>query len=397
MTAAFIIDGLIVLAILQALYGGWRQGAFASVLSTIGVIAGLIIGAAVAPLVMQLSESVAMRFLFGLGTIVLLVGVGSLVGGILGSRVREQMRMKSSQTIDSLVGSAFTAAATLLVVWLVSIPLATALPGSLGQGIRNSYILTQVDRYTPPALAELPKRVSAMLDDSGLPPLFAPFDEPVAREVPAPSSQLSNPRMVEAVRPGVIHVLGDADTCKRRLMGSGFVASPDHVITNAHVVAGTGAVRLDTVLGVKDADVVFYNPEVDIAVLYSPDLGLPVLDWASSSAASGDDAVVMGFPDSGPFEAAPARIRERITIAGPDIYSEGRVEREAYTVRGTIRQGNSGGPMVDQNGDVLGLVFGASVDQTDTGYVLTAAEVQRQTGDVASMTTKVGTGECIAR
>ena len=397
MTPALLVDGLILLALVVAIVTGWRQGAFASVLSTVGVAAGLIIGAALAPPVMQLTDSVALRFLLGLGTIIMLVGLGNLIGGILGGSVRDRMRWRSSQTIDSAVGSLFTAAATLLVIWLVSIPLATGLTGTISQGIRNSTVLSFVDRHTPPGLEQLPARITMLLDESGLPPIFAPFDEPPAREVAAPDIQVDNHALVEQTRPSVVHIQGDSDQCLRRLMGSGFVTSPDHVITNAHVVAGTQSVRLDTVLGVKEAEVVYYNPGADIAVLYSPELNLPALPWASAPAESGADAIVMGFPESGPFEAAPARVREQLLIAGPDIYSEGRVERDAYTVRGTIRQGNSGGPMLDPEGGVLGVVFGASVDQTDTGYVLTAEEVQRQIGDVTALTTPVGTQECVAR
>lgn len=338
----------------------------------------------------------ALRFLLGLGTIIMLVGLGNLVGGVLGSSVRDRMRMRASQTVDSAIGSVFTAAATLIVVWLISIPLATGLSGPVSQGIRNSEILGFVDRNTPPGLEQLPARVTVLLNDSGLPPLFSPFDEPPAREVAAPNIQIDDYALVEEVRPSVIHIQGDSSECLRRLMGSGFVTAPDYVVTNAHVVAGTETVRLDTVLGVRDAEVVYYNPAVDVAVLHSPGLGLPAVPWAEVPAVSGDDAVVMGFPESGPFEAAPARIRDKLLIAGPDIYAAGRVEREAYTVRGTIRQGNSGGPLLDTEGRVLGVVFGASVDQTDTGYAVTAAEVQRQIGDVTSLVSPVDTQGCVA-
>ncbi|RNE49015.1 MarP family serine protease [Corynebacterium alimapuense] len=395
MTPALIVDGLIVLALALAIASGWRQGAFASILSTVGVLAGLIIGSALAPWAMQFSDVSALRFLLGLGTVIMLVGLGNMVGGMLGSSVRDRMRLRASQTLDSAVGAAFSAAATLLVIWLVSIPLASGLPAQASQGIGQSRILGFVDRNAPSGLNQLPNEISAALDESGLPPLFSPFDQPEVREVEAPNIQVEDTELVEAMRPSVIHVLSSSDTCQRQLSGSGFVTSPDYVITNAHVVAGTQTVRLDTVLGVRDAEVVYYNPEVDVAVLYSPELNLPTLPWASDAAVSGDDSIVMGFPESGPFEAAPARIRDKMVIAGPDIYAAGRIEREAYTVRGTIRQGNSGGPLVNTDGAVLGLVFGASTDQTDTGYALTAAEVQSQIGDITLLNTPVDTRECV--
>jgi len=180
-------------------------------------------------------------------------------------------------------------------------------------------------------------------------------------------------------------------------MGSGFVADKEHVITNAHVVAGTEEVWLDTVLGTFQADVVFYDPQLDIAVLRSEELTMAPLQWASATAVTGEDAIVMGFPNSGPFEAAPARISERLKIAGPNIYATGRVEREAYTARGSIRQGNSGGPMLNLDGQVLGVVFGASADESDIGYALTADEVKEAIGNIAALDTPVGTQECVVR
>lgn len=390
-----MVDVVVIIAVIIACFSGWRQGAFSAVLSTVGVIAGLICGAALAPTVMQLTDSVALRFLLALGTVVMLVGIGNLVGGLLGASLRDRMRWKSTMVLDSSIGAVFQGLATLIVAWLVAIPLATGMGGSVAQGIRDSKILGAVDEHTPDALATLPSRISAMLNDSGVPSLVSPFSGQTTKQVEAPNIQVDDVALVEKMRPSVIHVMGESDQCSRRLMGSGFVIDSKHVMTNAHVVAGTNKVSLDTVEGVLDAQVVYYNPELDIAVLRSDNLDLPVLPWADEVAQSSDDAIVMGFPESGPFEAAPARIADLITISGPDIYATGRVERESYTVRGTIRQGNSGGPMVDTSGNVLGVVFGASVDNSDIGYALTAQEVRSQVGDTSQLATPVDTGQCV--
>ncbi|WP_018297930.1 MarP family serine protease [Corynebacterium lubricantis] len=397
MTASLIIDAVIVLLIISAFVGGWRQGAFSSVLSAIGIIAGLVIGLAVAPFVIDLADTTVWRMLLMLLVIVLFVGIGNLAGATIGMHVRDRMRKASAQTLDSAVGAVLQALASALVIWLISIPLASSMPGSLGQGIRSSSVLTAIDEVAPQWAGRIPSQLAALLDESGLPPLVSPFEGSNAQEVDAPDAAAVDQTMVAAVEPSVVHVRGDAQVCERHLMGSGFVASPDYVITNAHVVAGTEKVGLDTRLGTQEATVVYYNPDVDIAVLHVPNLGLEPLQFAEQVASSGDDAVVMGYPESGPFEAAPARVRDRITIAGPDIYATGRVEREAYTVRGTIRQGNSGGPLMDTNGDVLGVVFGASVDSTGTGYALTSREVRDQMGDFTSLTQPVDTQQCVTR
>lgn len=393
---SLVVDVLIVIAVLLAARVGWRQGALAAVLAAVGIIAGVVLGTALAPLAMGLTDQAAVRFLLAVGVLILLVGLGQLVGTSLGMALRDRMRTRSGQRVDSSIGAVFQAVAAIVVIWLVSLPLASNLGGQPGQALRESRMLSSLNAVAPSRLAALPNGLAALLNESGLPPLVSPWERSGADvEVDAPAIHIGDPELAERVRPSVIHVLGDAEACSRRLMGSGFVTEPDYVITNAHVVAGTDKVRLDTVLGLKEADVVYYNSDVDIAVLHSPGLDLESLPWAEQAAVTGDDAIVLGFPQSGPFTAEPARVRNRLTIAGPDIYSTGRVERDAYTVRGSIRQGNSGGPMINPEGQVLGVVFGASVEDSDTGYALTADEVRGHVGDVTQLVDAIPTGSCV--
>ncbi|SDM06206.1 Colicin V production protein [Corynebacterium mycetoides] len=399
MDAAFIVDAILVLAIIASFISGWRRGALTSILSTVGIVAGLIVGLAVAPALVNAAEALAFKLAILLVVVLIFAAMGSSVGVIVGSRLRDRARWRSTQVVDSVVGSVFQAVAVALVVWFISIPLASAVPGKVGDGIRQSAVLGAFNAAAPAGAEQLPARLAALLNESGLPPLVSPFAPTVGQQVDAPDPDVVDVAMVEQARPSVVHVMGDAESCSRKLMGSGFVAADDYVITNAHVVAGTGAVDLDTVLGVKSAEVVYYNPDVDIAVLRAPGLGLDPLPFADAGLGAGDDAVVMGYPRSGPFEAAPARIRSRINIAGPDIYATGRVEREAYTLRGNIRQGNSGGPLLTPTGDVAGVIFGASVDSSDTGYALTTDQVLSVVGPIADLrglTAPVDTGACVA-
>ena len=395
MTAALIVDGLLILVAIIAIRGGWRQGAIASVLAAIGIVAGLVVGLGIAPLVMGLTDSLVLRFLLGLAVIVVLVGMGNLIGAVLGASLRDRMRVRWSHTFDSILGAILQFIAVMLVCWMVSVPVATGFGPPVADGVRNSTVLRGVDRIAPDSWSAIPSRISALLDESGLPPLVSPFQSTGVDDVAAPEAQVQDRALVEQIRPSVIHVVSTAEECSRRLMGSGFVATDDYVVTNAHVVAGSGTVRLDTVAGVKDAEVVYFNPEVDIAVLYSPDLGLNALPWAEDEAVTGDEAVVAGHPASGPFEASPARIANQVTISGSDIYAEGRVQREAYTVRGSIREGNSGGPLLNSEGEVLGVVFGASRDASDVGFAVTADEVRNQIGDVDRLTSTVDTQACV--
>ena len=131
------------------------------------------------------------------------------------------------------------------------------------------------------------------------------------------------------------------------------------------------------------------------SILAVPGLTAPPLAFSATPADSGDDAIVLGYPGGGPYTASAARIRETLDLQGPDIYRSGTVEREVYTLRGLIQQGNSGGPLVDPQGRILGMVFGAAVDDADTGFALTASEVSRQLAVADSMVAAVETGTCI--
>ena len=397
MDPAWIVDGFIVVAVLAAMTTGWRQGGLASLLSAVGILAGLIIGLGVAPLVLQITDQVGIRFLLALGMLILLIGLGQLLGSALGHAIRDRMKTKSGQRVDSSFGAILMSVFSLVLIWLIATPMATGLSNSVGKGVRESAILREVNKVMPDELTQLPRSISGMLNDSGLPPVMMPWEDGYSVDVEAPNIEVADQAMVQDIRPSVVHVIADADGCRRRMMGSGFVTADNYVVTNAHVVAGTQTAYVDTVVGIKEARVVYYNPEVDIAVLRAENLGLEPLAWADGPAYTGDDAVVMGFPHSGPFTANAARIRERVNIAGPDIYSNSRVERESYILRGTVVQGNSGGPLISSDGTVLGLIFGASVDDTDTGYAITAEEVRAHIGDVTRFENSVDTQECVAQ
>ena len=397
MDPAWIVDGFIVVAVLAAMATGWRQGGFASLLSAVGILAGLIIGLGVAPMVLQITDQVGIRFLLALGMLILLIGLGQLLGSALGHAIRDRMKTKSGQRVDSSFGAVLMSVFSLVLIWLIATPIATSLSNSVGKGLRESAILREVNKVMPDELSQLPRSISGMLNDSGLPPVMMPWEDGTSVDVEAPNIEVADQAMVQDIRPSVVHVIADADGCRRRMMGSGFVTADNYVVTNAHVVAGTQTAYVDTVVGLKEARVVYYNPEVDIAVLRAENLGLEPLAWADGPAYTGDDAVVMGFPHSGPFTANAARIRERVNIAGPDIYSNSRVERESYILRGTVVQGNSGGPLISSDGTVLGLIFGASVDDTDTGYAITAEEVRAHVGDVTRFENSVDTQECVAQ
>jgi S1-C subfamily serine protease len=189
-------------------------------------------------------------------------------------------------------------------------------------------------------------------------------------------------------------VLGTAPSCSRRIEGSGFVYANERVMTNAHVVAGTRNVQVETGNGRRDGTVVVYDPERDLAVIYVPGLRAPVMPFVKRPASTGASAIVLGFPLDGPYNAQSARIREVSRITGPDIYEQNDVTREIYTIRALVRSGNSGGPLVNPRGQVLGVIFAAAADNRNVGFALTAEEAAGVAQTGTQRTRGVRTGDC---
>jgi S1-C subfamily serine protease len=178
--------------------------------------------------------------------------------------------------------------------------------------------------------------------------------------------------------------------------GSGFAYAARHVMTNAHVVAGIDnpTVRVGGVGRAYPARVVFFDPRKDVAVLYVPDLRVPLLRF-DDSAERGDSAVVAGYPQDGGLDLQAATVANRINARGQNIYSSSMVTREIYSIRSTVRPGNSGGPLLTTDGRVYGVVFARSTSDNETGYVLTADEVAGDARRAATATTQVDTGDLI--
>jgi S1-C subfamily serine protease len=143
-----------------------------------------------------------------------------------------------------------------------------------------------------------------------------------------------------------------------------------------------------------EAEVVLYDPKVDVAVLRVPDLTAEPLVFDPAPAQAGQDSIVVGYPLDGPFTATAGKIRQQINLRGPDIYESGEVTRDVYTIRAVVRSGNSGGPMIDPQGRVTGVVFGAALDDQETGFVLTVDQVAPAVQAAPNLTRQVDTGAC---
>ncbi|ANW62549.1 acid resistance serine protease MarP [Mycolicibacterium murale] len=389
------LDIAVVALAFIAAVSGWRSGALGSVMSFIGVILGAVAGVLLAPHLVNHIDGARTKLFAALFLILALVVVGEVAGVVLGRAVRGAVRNPAVRLVDSLIGVGLQVIVVMVAAWLLATPLTSSDQTNLVNAVKGSKVLAQVDEVAPEWLRAVPKRLSALLDTSGLPAVLQPFGRTPIVEVAPPNAVLATDAVVAAVQPSVVKIRGVAPGCQKVLEGTGFVVGPQHVMSNAHVVAGSDTVTVESAGQTYDAVVVSYDPNADISMLFVPNLPAAPLDFVDEPAATGTDALVLGYPGGGDFTATPARVREIIELNGPDIYRSTTVNREVYTIRGTVRQGNSGGPLIDGQGRVLGVVFGAAVDDTDTGFVLTAKEVERQMLKV-NATERTATGSCVS-
>ncbi len=388
------VDVLALALALVAAISGARQGMVTAIGSFAGVLAGAVLGVRFAPVLVSRLDDLAARVAIGVAIVVLLIALGETVGVSLGRIVRDRIDGERIRQVESALGAVVQGAAALAVAWLVALPLTSSSYENLANAIRRSAVLQGVDVVMPEALRSLPAELTMLLDVSGFPDVLAPFAATPITEVGPADPELLNDPVVLQAQDSVLKVRGRADLCGRKLEGSSFVIAPERVLTNAHVVAGTDSVAVETVDGVLDAEVVGYDPATDVAVLEVPDLDAPMLPLSPQEAPTGLDVLVLGYPLDGPYTPSAGRVRDQIELRGPDIYGSATVTRQVYTVRAQVRSGNSGGPLVDTSGQVRGLVFGAAVDDDDTGFVLTVAEIADDIASAPSLTEEVETGSC---
>jgi len=382
-----IVDWLIVaFTVLLAMYG-YAQGFIVGALSLVGFGIGAFLGTRLAPLVLPSGSHSQYAALFGL--------LGALLAGAvlasgfegIGARARSFLRLPGLRTIDGLLGAALTASVALGIVWIVgAIAAQSSNSPVLQRDIQRSAILNELNQLLPPSGPIL--HALARIDP--LPSVRGP-----AANVSPPPPGIATSAGVSAAARSVVKVLGTA--CGLGIEGSGWVAGPDLVVTNAHVVAGES----DTTVQIGgnppglDADVIDFDSHDDVAVLRVPGLHEPALRMASSTQA-GTPAAILGYPLDGSFDVQPGRIGQTEDVSTEDAYGNGPVLRSITALRGKVRPGNSGGPMVDSHGRVVATVFAAITGSStgEGGFAVPDALVRTQLALARSRTHAVPTGNC---
>jgi S1-C subfamily serine protease len=389
------IDILLVVSAISFGFSGYRQGFVVGVLAFVGFLGGGVIGLLFAPTAVQRLNAGVFQSLVAIAIVLVMATIGQVALAWLGGMVRDRITWQPARVVDNGLGALVSVIAMLLVSWFLASSLRPGPVPTLSRQISDSRIITAVDRIMPESANTLFSSFRRILDDSGLPTVFAGLSPESIRAVSPPTPEVARRAAIRTASASIVEIEGTASSCSRRLDGSGFVIAPQHVLTNAHVVAGVAHpnVRVGGVGHRMPARVVVFDPRRDLAVLYVPDLRASALGL-DDGAGRGDSGVVAGFPQGGPFQLEPARIRDTIEARGPDIYQRSQVTRQVFSLYANVQPGNSGGPLLTPDGDVYGVVFAKSLDDPKTGYALTADEVAPVVTAGKGRTTETSTGSC---
>jgi S1-C subfamily serine protease len=352
------IDWIIVgFTLLLAIYG-YTQGFLVGILSLAGFAGGAVLGTRLGPQLLPGGATSPYAPLFGLLGALFAGGILALGLEGVALSLRNRLRLPALATLDGLLGAALTGCVALGVCWIVgAVALQTPGARALRPQFRTSIVLRELNRVLPPSGPIL----NALARFDPLPRVSGPRPQ-LARPAPA----IAHDPEVRAASASVVRILGTA--CGLGMEGSGWVAAPGLVVTNAHVVAGeeSTTVQLDGD-GIKlDAQAVHFDPRNDLAVLRVSGLDRRGLRLASA-AASGTAGAVLGFPKNGPYDVEPARLGPTLPTISQDAYGRGPIRRQVTVLRADVREGNSGGPVVDGGGRVLTTVFAATAAARSRG------------------------------
>lgn len=392
-----IVDVVAVVAFILSGWAGWRLGLLSSAMSFGSLVAGVWVAATYTPVVLDHFDVSGMtRTIASIASIVVFSLACQALASQLAAGLREKITWNPVKILDSVVGAGVAVFCTAGALLLIQSS-APMLPNqTLTRAVRTSTVLKAIDRVVPDTVQYSTKDVQALIDSPDFPRAFRELRAPVP-EVAVPPKSVAGTRAVK-MADYIIRVQGESPKCSSRVMGSGFVVSRRHVLTNAHVVAGmqTVTVRQGRQRDDLAAVVVYFDPVIDVAVLYVPALEQRAVYW-DSSVNEGETAVIAGYPDGGPLAFKPARVSARITTVGEDIYGNPAPTRSIWAFRGEVMHGNSGGPLLSRDGKAMALIFASSDKSNEIGYAIPQDQLSKAMRAAQQATEPVDTRSCRTR
>lgn len=393
-----VLDILLLLLVLAYALSGYWQGFITGAFATVGLLAGGLFGIWLAPIALGGMEPSLWISLGALFIVIFSASVGQALLQYAGSKAREKITWQPARVVDALGGAALSALAVLLVAWALGVAVSGTRIAGITEQVRASEVLGTVNDVLPESAPSTLREFNNVVGLGFFPRYLEPFaPERIVEVGPGPREILDDPDVV-AARRSVLKIRGN-NKCGRGVEGTGFVYEDNRLMTNAHVVAGVDEPVVEIGDDLVDAQVVAFDSDLDIAVLRLDTRDVPSLQFDidhGGAAEARDPVAVLGYPEDGPYDAQPGRVRAQQRLRSPDIYGQGTVLREVYSLRALVRPGNSGGPVLDQDGRVSGVVFAASVTDAETGYAVTAGQVQEIADAARNDTTTASTGDCAA-
>jgi S1-C subfamily serine protease len=371
------VDWLLIGALAIFAWAGWRQGFVAGVLSFAGFLGGGVAALLWLPSLIKSFVTDQSISVIVLGVAVLASAIlGQVLFSILGRRLRENLTWRPVKFVDSFAGSALNVLAFALVGWVIASVLVFMPSNSIAGQIGQSQVLSTLDAIVPNQARTLFKNVSTLVGQTGIPRIVTGFGQEPSSQVAEPEAGISRD-VFPVIETFTVRLTGDAQECNQSVSGSGFYFAPGRLLTNAHVVAGVQElqVRLTGLETSVPGQVIYFDPQKDVAVIATKERDTRVALFARGKAEIGDNSAVAGYPGGGDLTVTPARISGILSARGENIYGDIGVERAVYSLRSNVIPGNSGGPLVNGDGQILGLVFGSNTD-SDIGYALTNSELQ---------------------
>jgi S1-C subfamily serine protease len=388
-----LFDLVVIALVVVGFAIGFRSGALPQLIGLAGAVLGGIIAVLLLPYLEEPLTPVdpSLRAFVVLGGILFAVGIGEAIGSAVGRAAAAMLGDGLFGAIDRVLGAFVGGAQALLIVWLTGGLLASGPSPTLASQAQTSLFVRGLNGYLP-APTEIATTLSRLLDDTGLPDLFVGFEPLPAPPVMLPDDPLVQ-QLVTIAQPSTVKV--SAATCHSISSGTGFVVDRGYVVTNAHVVAGASTVRVTVGDDVFDAAPVLFNPDLDIALLYAPQVPAPPLALSPTDPLRGAIGATFGFPGGRYLDAQPAAVAGAYPAQGRDIYGEERVTRKILELRAKIDQGDSGGPFVLADGTIGGVVFAEARTDEEVGYALTPTSVADAIGPAIGRTGLVPVGTCI--
>lgn len=385
------LDAVLIIWLLWQLIYGLNAGLVVGLGGLAGFVAGAVAAFFAAPFVNQFAPSPGWRTAMVIGATILLIAVGHAVGMRLGRALGRRVKSEPIRAVNRLLGGALNVVVSALVISMLAFGVSNLGIPAVSKQLSGSQVISRIDSWTPDPVKAAVAQIRSLVLEEGMPALLNPSGTNV--EVAAPNAD-TNTAAWNGAAQSVMKISGTAFQCGQNQTGTGFVVSPGRVLTNAHVVAGVAMPVVQTQnQGALPARVVYFDAVQDLAILAVDSLAAAPL--ATAPTVPGNTAAAFaGYPLGGPLQVRPATVLSAGPMLVPDITGGAKSALDVYQLAGNVQSGNSGGPLLDEGGRVIGVVFAKATSTDNVGFALTMEEAGPVISAAPMLSSAVESGSC---